>query len=121
LWQEDVGFEYGLAKSGFNRLSYVELMQWIAAKAAVTLAETGQMTVVVQDNGSIHKSRIAQAQWDAWAAQGLIMFFLPPYCSEMNPNKAEEVALRDPLAIMGAIALLDAESAEILAGIGGLL
>jgi putative transposase len=89
LWQENVGFEYGLAKGGFNSLSYLELMQWIAAKAAVTLAETGQITVVVQDNGSIHKSQIVQAQWDAWAAQGLIMFFLPPYCSEMNPIEGE--------------------------------
>jgi hypothetical protein len=58
LWQEHVGFEYGLAKGGFNSRSYLELMQWIAAKAAVTLAETGQITVVVQDNGSIHKSQI---------------------------------------------------------------
>jgi type I restriction enzyme M protein len=41
--------------------------------------------------------------------------------SVKNPNKAEEVALRSPAVIMGAIALLDAESAEILAGIGGLL
>jgi putative transposase len=89
LWQENVGFEYGLAKGGFNSRSYLELMQWIAAKAAVTLAETGQITVVVQDNGSIHKSHIVQAQWDIWAAQGLIMFFLPPYCSEMNPIEGE--------------------------------
>jgi putative transposase len=89
LWQENVGFEYGLAKGGFNSRSYLELMQWIAAKAAVRLAETGQITVVVQDNGSIHKSQIVQAQWDIWAAQGLIMFFLPPYCSEMNPIEGE--------------------------------
>jgi putative transposase len=40
---------------------------------------------VVQDNGSIHKSKITQAKWEEWETQGLIMFFLPPYCSEMNP------------------------------------
>jgi type I restriction enzyme M protein len=41
--------------------------------------------------------------------------------SVKNPNKAEEAALREPLEILDAIAVLDAESAEILAGIGGML
>jgi type I restriction enzyme M protein len=41
--------------------------------------------------------------------------------SVKNPNKPEEAALRDPLEIMDEIALLDAESAEILAGIRGML
>jgi type I restriction enzyme M protein len=37
--------------------------------------------------------------------------------SVKNPNKAEEAALRDPQEILDEIAALDAESAEILAGI----
>ena len=37
--------------------------------------------------------------------------------SAKNPNKAEEAALRDPQKILDEIAALDAESAEILAGI----
>lgn len=41
--------------------------------------------------------------------------------SVKNPNKAEETALRDPQEILDEIAALDAESAEILAGIGGML
>ena len=41
--------------------------------------------------------------------------------SVKNPNKAEESPLREPLEIMDEIAALDAESAEILAGIGGML
>jgi type I restriction enzyme M protein len=41
--------------------------------------------------------------------------------SVKNPNKAEEAPLRSPLDIMNEIAALDAESAEILAGIGGML
>jgi type I restriction enzyme M protein len=41
--------------------------------------------------------------------------------SVKNPNKAEEAALREPLEIMDEILALDAESAEILAGIRGLL
>lgn len=41
--------------------------------------------------------------------------------SVKNPNAPEEAPLRDPQEIMDEIAALDRESAEILAGIGGLL
>jgi type I restriction enzyme M protein len=41
--------------------------------------------------------------------------------SVKNPNKAEEDALRDPQEIIAEMAALDAESAEILEGIRGLL
>jgi type I restriction enzyme M protein len=38
-----------------------------------------------------------------------------------NPNKADETELRDPKDVIAEMAALDAESAEILAGIGGVL
>ena len=41
--------------------------------------------------------------------------------SVKNPNKAEESLLREPQEILDEIAALDAESGEILAGIGGML
>ena len=41
--------------------------------------------------------------------------------SVKNPNKAEEAALRDPQEILEEIAALDAESAEILSGIRGMV
>lgn len=41
--------------------------------------------------------------------------------SVKNPNKAEESLLREPQQILDEIAALDAESAEILVGIGGML
>ena len=69
------GFEYGLVKGGFDSQRYIELMDWEAEKAAQTLAKTGQITVVVQDDESIHKSKITRAEWDRWEMQGLIMFF----------------------------------------------
>jgi len=40
--------------------------------------------VIVQDNGPIHTSQAAQAQWSNWQQQGLFLFMLPKYCSEMN-------------------------------------
>ena len=59
------------------------------------------MTVVVQDNGSLHKSNLTRQQWQRWHSQGLFLFFLPPYCSEMNriedqwhQLKAHEIAGR---------------------------
>ena len=41
--------------------------------------------------------------------------------SVKNPNRAEEAPLREPWEILAAIAALDVESAEILAGIEGML
>ena len=41
--------------------------------------------------------------------------------SVKNPNKVDESTLREPQEILDEIAALDAESAEILAGIGGML
>jgi len=41
--------------------------------------------------------------------------------SVKNPNNGEEVALRSPEEIMDEIAALDAESADVLATIRGLL
>ena len=41
--------------------------------------------------------------------------------SVKNPNKVEESTLREPQEILDEIAALDAESAEILAEIGGML
>jgi putative transposase len=64
-------------------------MNWIANKAEVLLKNTGKITVVVQDNGSLHTSKISRQQFQRWEKQGLIIFFLPPYCSEMNPIESE--------------------------------
>jgi len=55
LWQPDEGFEYALA-CGSNSSSYITVMDWVADKAAKTLAQT-ERTVVVQDNGSVHQAR----------------------------------------------------------------
>ena len=41
--------------------------------------------------------------------------------SVKNPNNGEEVPLRDPLEILAEIEALDAESAEVLEGIRGML
>lgn len=89
LWQPDKTFEYALAQGGFNGESYLKVMDWVAQKAATTLGQTGRLTVIVQDNGSLHKRDLVRQQWQRWQAQGLFIFFLPPYCSQMNPIETE--------------------------------
>lgn len=101
LWQAGKSFEYGLAQGGFNSKSYIKIMDWIAQKAASVFNKTGKLTIIVQDNSPIHKSYEARACWSRWSEQGLLLFFLPAYCSDMNPIetqwhqlKAHEIAGR---------------------------
>jgi DDE superfamily endonuclease len=89
LWQPNETFEYALVQGGFKSASYIKVMDWVAEKAAQTLAATGRLTVVVQDNGSLHTSRLTREQWQRWETQGLLIHFLAPYCSEMNPIEGE--------------------------------
>ena len=88
-WQPGERFEYALAQGGFKSQSYIKVMDWMALKAAQTLAQTGRLTVVVQDNGSLHTSLLVRQQWSRWQELGLFVFFLPPYCSEMNPIETQ--------------------------------
>lgn len=41
-------------------------------------------TVVILDNASIHTAKIVQHKRDEWKAQGLTLYFIPPYCPELN-------------------------------------
>lgn len=89
LWQPDKTFEYALAQGGFDGESYIQVMDWIAQKAARTLEQTGRLTVVAQDNCSIHKRDIVRQNWQRWQDQGLLLFFLPPYSPQMNRIEAQ--------------------------------
>lgn len=89
LWEPDESFDYAVVVGGFNSQRYVEVMNWLASKAAQTFAETGRLTFLVQDNCRIHTSRLVQQHWPLWRAQGLIILFLPPYCSELNPIESQ--------------------------------
>lgn len=84
VWQPQQSFDYALVQGSFTKERYVKVMNWIAQKSAQTLAQTGRLTVIVQDNGSSHTSHLAREHWHEWQQQGLYLFFLPPYCSQMN-------------------------------------
>jgi len=76
-----------------NSLNDADLKEFVALQAS--FAESDK-------SWSVDVKEIDQASFDL---------------SVKNPNKAEEAALRDPQEILNEIAALDAESAEILAGI----
>lgn len=85
LLQPLITFVYGLIIGGVGRKSYIEMMEQEAQEALIT----GRARVIVQDNGSIHRCKEVQQLWKKWESQGLYMFFLPTYCSEMNPIELE--------------------------------
>jgi hypothetical protein len=89
LWQPDKGFEYALAWGSFKSNSYIKVMNWIADKACQSLRQNGRLTVMVQDQGALHTSNLTQQHWQHWREQGLFLFFLPKYCSEMNRIEEE--------------------------------
>lgn len=78
------GFEYGLALKNFKSESYIKLMDWQADKAEKRLKEKRQITVIVEDQGSIHVSRATREQYKRWETQGLYIFLLPTYSPELN-------------------------------------
>lgn len=101
VWQPDKSFDYALVQGSFNKQRYVQVLNWIAQKSEQTLKRTGRITVIVQDNGSSHTNHLAREHWQQWRLQGLYLFFLPPYCSELNQIetqwhqlKAHEIAGR---------------------------
>jgi hypothetical protein len=60
LWQPDERFEYALVQGGFKSASYISVIDWVAATANETLKRTGRLTVIVQDNGPIHTSKVVK-------------------------------------------------------------
>ncbi len=64
-------------------------MEWQARLASQRFEQTGQITVIVQDNHPIHMSKKVREHWQCWQEQGLFLFQLPKYSSEMNLIEAE--------------------------------
>ena len=91
-----VGFDYGLKLGSFKGDSYVKLLNWQAQLAAKQLAETGKITVIVQDNHPIHTSKAVRKNWPKWQEQGLYLFQLPKYSSQMNQARIGMASTQDP-------------------------
>jgi putative transposase len=63
--------------------TYLKLMDWQAQQAQQQWQVTGQLTVLVLDNASVHRSKLAESAVGGWQQQGLYLFFLPPYNPQM--------------------------------------
>lgn len=83
--QPIISFVYALVIGGVSRKSYIQMMDLEATQAE----KSGRIRVIVQDNGPIHRCKEVQQLWSKWEAMGLYIFFLPKYCSEMNPIELE--------------------------------
>lgn len=84
VWEEKTRFEYALKVGTYKTKNYLHFMNWQAEKGMKRLFETGNLTVIIHDNASIHRSKIAKKHYQIWERQGLSVFFLPPYSPEMN-------------------------------------
>lgn len=74
-------------------------MDWQAAIAQTHLQKTGQISVIVLDNASVHRSHWTTAAIERWQSLGMWLFFLPPYNPQMNRIEDEWLHLkRDELA-----------------------
>ena len=99
VWQPHVQFDYALMVGGVKTSTFLKLMDWQAGLAQQQLEQTGQLSVIVLDNASVHRSKLSQQQQQQWQQQGLILFFLPPYSPQMNRIEEEWLHLkRDELA-----------------------
>lgn len=89
LIQPTLSFIYGLVIGSFDSERYIKMMEAQAQQAQQTLKESGRIRVIVQDNGPVHTAWQVKERWEGWQEQGLYFFFLPKYCSEMNPIETE--------------------------------
>src|SRR4028119_2515190 len=71
--------------NSLDRKAYIQMMEQEAEAAA----EMKRLRIIVQDNGLIHKYQEVKQLWSKWEEQGLYIFFLPKYCSEMNQIELE--------------------------------
>ncbi len=95
LLEPQSSFKYGLALKSFNSESYIKLMNWQAEEAEKRLKLTGKITVIVQDQGPIHTSKLTRSQYSKWEKQGLYIFFLPSYSPELNRVENEWERLKE--------------------------
>ena len=99
IWQPKQRFDYALMVGTLKSKTFLKLMDWQATQAQAHFQATGQISVIVLDNASVHKSRLTIAATERWQSQGLLLFFLPPYNPQMNRIEDEWLHLkRDELA-----------------------
>lgn len=68
---------------------YLKIMDWQAEKAEEYFEKTGMITIIVQDNYTVHKSQKVKEKEKEWKEKGLEFFFLSSYSPEFNKIEPE--------------------------------
>ena len=89
VFQPEIGFDAVYRIGSMTSQEYILFMDKQAEIAADILIATNAFTVIGQDNSSTHTCKAVKAKFREWEAKGLVLFQLPPYCSEMNPIELE--------------------------------
>ena len=84
-----VRFDYALMVGTLHTPIHLQLMEWQADKAEQHLIATGQITALVLDNATFHKSHAVQQCLQRWQHKGLFLFFLPPHSPQLNRIEME--------------------------------
>lgn len=63
-------FEYGLKVGTYKAKNYLQFMDTQAAKAMKRLFDTVKLTVIIQDNASIHRANIVKERIQMWENKG---------------------------------------------------
>ena len=100
----------------------IEFFNRFAAQHAARCKKELKPCIVILDNASMHRSKAFKAEWDNWAAQGVLIHYLPPYSPELN---LIEILWRKikyswlPLTAYKSVARLKTELAAVLKEVGG--
>ena len=63
IQQPGTSFEYGQAIGSINHKTYIKIMTRLAENAQQLFAKTGQITVIVQDRGSVDSCNEVRAYY----------------------------------------------------------
>jgi putative transposase len=92
--EPEVSFDAAYRIGSISSKEYIEMMDRQADLAADLFQLNRMITVIGQDNSSTHTSKAVQLKIPEWERKGLFLFYLPPYCSEMNPIELEWLHLK---------------------------
>ena len=94
VFETEQSFEYSLKVGTYKADNYIQFMDNQAQRAATRLSNTGKLTVIIQDNASIHRAHLVKERVPIWEKQGLFLFSLPPYSPEMNQIESQWLHLK---------------------------
>ena len=98
----------------------IEFFNQFAAKHATRCEEEIRPCIVILDNASMHRSKAFKAQWDNWAAQGVLIHYLPTYSPKLNLIKVLWRRIKYnwlPLTAYKSVTRLKADLSAVLNGL----